>query len=69
MYSAWTSRAVLQKELVCHQPAAENFILSCFFPLVSTMQVPGAAFEMGCWYQAAIQRGKTRCWEHQALAG
>lgn len=27
------------------------------------------AFAMGCWYQAAIQRGKMRSWEHQALAG
>lgn len=32
------------------------------------MQVPGAAFEMGCWYQAAIQRGKTQCWD-KALKG
>lgn len=69
IYSAGTSCAVLQKELVWHQTAAENFILRCFFAPVSTMQVPGAAFEMGCWNQAAIQRGKTRCWEHQALTG
>jgi len=27
------------------------------------------AFAMGCWYQAAIQRGKMRSWEHQTLAG